>query len=69
MRGAQMLYRKARALSLMGDYAGAEDLLSEAEAADAGLKADAARERAAIRQRRRAAEEKQRKGLAGFLKK
>lgn len=69
IRPPQFLFRRAKALSLKGDYEDAEAALAAAEKADASLAADVEKERAANRQRLRAAEEKQRKGFGGFFKK
>jgi hypothetical protein len=63
------MLRKAKALSLKGDFEEAEELLAAAEGADAALRADVERERAVNKQRLKAAEEKQRKGFGGFFKK
>jgi hypothetical protein len=62
------VFRKAKALSLKGDPEEAEELLLEAERLDPGLRADVERERAANRQRLKAAESKQRRGFGGFFK-
>ncbi|KIY95067.1 hypothetical protein MNEG_12894 [Monoraphidium neglectum] len=65
----KIMLRKAKALSLKGDFEEAEELLAAAEGADAALRADVERERAVNKQRLKAAEEKQRKGFGGFFKK
>lgn len=62
------MFRKAKALSLKGDYEEAEQLLSEAESLDASLEPEVERERALNKQRLRAAEAKQRQGFRGFFK-